>query len=197
MRADFKTAAFLVLIAVAATVGAAETDEPQPVERLSLTADDLAGALNLNIYKFRVPMRSETKFDIVVSVQDSPDAEPRVLSRQSLRHRGDAESVDLRLSFLPRDDSVRGVLLTQDEEVVYRVKCSGCSPGGFATIIPLPLREIPGTEKTLMPVNAEVSAELSDEGETCLIAILASEVGKPASTKTSYPRAKISVQIAE
>ena len=197
MRAHSIGAVLLGLLAVAVPAGATRAGEPQSLERLPVTAEDLAGVLGLNIYKFRVAMRPETEFDVVVSVQAAPDAAPRILSRHSFTSPAGADAVDLRLSFLPRDDTARGVLLTQDEEAVYRISCPDCSPGGIVTIIPLPLRDVPGTRKTLMPVNARLSAELSGENETCLVAILASASGEPPSARKSYPRAKISVKFKE
>ena len=168
-----------------------------PLERLPLTADDIAGVTGLNLYKFRVAMEPATAFSIDISVQDTPDAKPRIVSRYAFTADDDAEAVELRLSFLPMDDSLRGVLLSQDEEVTYRINGTNCSPSGLATVIALPLREIPGTRETLMAMNAEVSSELSDENEVCLIAVLASPEGEPPSTRKSYPRAKVSVRLNE
>lgn len=197
MRTHCMTMLCIVSLTVAASVGLAMADEPKKLEELSLTAKDIAGVTGLNIYKYRITMKPGTKFDVVVCVVDAPDARPRTLSRNVFTSDDDVEAVDLLLSFLPRDNTLRGVLLSQDDEISYRIDSPQCSPTGIATNISLPLSEIRGTRKTLIPMTADRSAELSDESEVCLIAILATEDGKPASMQKSYPRAKVSVVFAD
>ena len=51
--------------------------------------------------------------------------------------------------------------------------------------------------KTLIPMTAVRSSKLSDKNEICLIAILATDDGEPASMQKSYPRAKVSVMFAD
>ena len=162
-----------------------------------MTAGDITGVTGLNIYKFRIPMKPDTKFDIAISVQDAPGERPRYVSRHSLTSHADANAVDLLLSFLPHDERIRGVLLSQDEEINYRVECPECSPSGFGTVISLPLNELRGTHKTLVPMTSRLSSKLSSEDEICLIAILASDPGQSLSTKEIFPRAKVSVQFTE
>ncbi|EMI46048.1 hypothetical protein [Rhodopirellula sp. SWK7] len=193
MRICFNPVACLGLIVALGTTGVVNADETSRLERLPLTADDISSVIGLNIYKFRIAMDSRTEFQIAVSVQNAADAKSRFLNRQTFTSDEGTKAVDLLLSFLPRDDTVRGVLLSQDEEIEYRVRCSRCYPSGITTIISLPLSEIPGTQKTLIPMTADRSEKLSGEHETCLIAILASEAGNPVSMQNSYPRAKISV----
>jgi hypothetical protein len=98
-----------------------------------------------------------------------------------------------RLRISPRNSR----LGCEDEEVDYRVNCPNCSPTGIATIISLPLREIRGTQKILIPMTGKSSRNLSDDTELCLIAILASKDGQPASLEKSFPRAKISVRFTD
>jgi hypothetical protein len=171
--------------------------ESPALTRVPLTAGDIAGVTGLNIYKFSVAMKPGTRFEIVVSVQETPDATPRVLNRHSFASDGDTDNVELLLSFLARDNALRGVLLSQDEEVNYRVECPNCNPSGIATIIALPLNQFPGTQKTLIPMTGKRSQEISRDNESCLIAILASKDGEPASLQKSYPRATISVRITD
>lgn len=197
MQTCVKPIGLLVLLAALSSSPSLRADEPLQLERLPLAAEDISGVLGLNIYKFRIPVKPSTQFKLVVSVQDTADDEPRVINRNSFTSSDDAQTVDLLLSFLPRDNTLRGVLLSQDEEVSYRVDCSQCDPSGISTIISLPLNDVRGTEKTLIPMTKERSATLSDENEICLIAILASKDGKPASMQESYPRAKVSVTFSE
>ncbi len=196
MQPGFARTAFSILIALLGSTVFGVAAEP-PLARLPLTASDISSVTGLNIYKFRVPMKPATEFEIIISVQDTPDAKVRFFDRQSFTSDDDADAVDLLLSFLPRDNSLRGVLLSQEEDVAYRVDCPNCSPSGIATNISLPLRDIPGTRKTLIPMTAKQSLALSDENEICLIAILASQDGKPVSTQKSYPRATVSLLITD
>lgn len=170
---------------------------PGPVKCLPLTAEDIADVTGLNIYKFRVAVEPGAAFELVIAEQDAADEVPRLLARSSFTSYSDANSIDLRLSFLPRDNALRGVLLSQDEDIEYRVDCEHCSPSGLATNIPLPLRDLPGTQKTLFPKPGKITQELSTEDEICLITILASENGRPASLETSYPRAIVSVKFVK
>jgi hypothetical protein len=187
--------AYIALMAVLASANLTNAEEPSQLERLPLTASDISAVTGLNIYKFRIAMKPDTEFEISVSVLDSPDAKPRFLSRHTFTSDDGVDTVDLLLSFLPRDKSLRGVLLSQDEEVLYRIDCPRCSPSGIGTIISLPLSNVRGTRKTLIPMTKDRSPEISKADEICLIAILASEDGKAASMQTSYPRAKVSVTL--
>lgn len=175
----------------------ARADEPARLEKLPLTASDISSVTGLNIYKYRIAIKPGTKFDVTVSVIETPSSKPRFLNRQTFTSDDDVDAVDLLLSFLPRDNTLRGVLLSQDEEVAYRIDCPQCSPSGIATNISLPLSNVRGTRKTLIPMTMDRSSEFSDENEICLIAILSSEDGKPASMQKSYPRAKVSVVLAD
>ncbi|EMB14205.1 hypothetical protein [Rhodopirellula europaea] len=177
--------------------GLARADEPARLEKLPLTASDISSVTGLNIYRYRIALKPGTRFDVAVSVLDSPSSKPRFLNRQTFTSDDDVDAVDLLLSFLPRDNTLRGVLLSQDEEVAYRIDCPKCSPSGIATNIPLPLSNVRGTRKTLIPMTTDRSIEISAENEICLIAILASEDGNPASMQKSYPRAKVSVVLAD
>lgn len=183
----------IVLITIPAFVSLTSAEESYRFQKLPLTANDIAGVTGLNIYKYRIAMQPGTRFDVAVSVQDAPDAKPRFVSRNEFTSDDDVDGVDLLLSFLSRDNTLRGVLLSQDEEISYRVDCPRCSPAGIATNISLPLNDVPGTRKTLMLVTADQSAKLTGENEICLIAILATQDGKPASIQKSYPRAKVSI----
>jgi hypothetical protein len=189
--------ALTTLLAIIPSLSVLNADDSATLDRLPLTADDIADAIGLNIYNFHVAMKPSTRFEIAVSVQEAPDAEPQFLNRHSFTSDADVEAVDVLLSFLPRDKTLRGVLLSQDEEVDYRVNCPNCSPTGIATIISLPLREIRGTQKILIPMTGKSSRNLSDDNELCLIAILASKDGQPASLQKSFPRAKISVRFTD
>jgi hypothetical protein len=193
MQPHFMTVLFLASLPFAAAGGLAGADEPVKLERPSLTANDIAGVTGLNIYKYRITMKPSTKFDVVISVLDAPDAKPRILRRNAFTSKNDKDVVELLLSFLPRDNTLRGVLLSQDEEINYRIDSQDCSPTGIATIISLPLSDIRGTRKTLIPMTANVSAEHSGDSEVCLIAILADEDGKMDAMQERYPRAKVSV----
>lgn len=193
MQSRCRLVTLLTLFALLLSNGVLLAEEPGTIQRLPLSAGDIASVTGLNIYKFRIAMNPGAKFDVAVSVQNDAASEPRSLERHSFTSDDDTDRVDLLLSFLSRDDKLRGVLLSQEKEVVYRVDCSGCSPPGIATIISLPLNEIPGTQKTLIPMTAERSAVFSDENEVCLIAIVASKAGKPVTMTESFPRAKISI----
>lgn len=177
--------------------GLARADEPARLEKLPLTASDISSVTGLNIYKYRIAIKPGTKFDVAISVLDSPDSKPRFLNRQTFTSDNDVDTVDLLLSFLPRDNTLRGVLLSQDEDVEYRIDCPRCSPSGIVTNISLPLSNVRSTRKVLIPLTMDSSLEISDENEISLIAILAKEDGKPASMQKSYPRAKVSVVLAD
>ena len=197
MRPHFLSMFFVASLSFVVSGDLARADEPVKLENLPLTASDISSVTGLNIYKYRIAMKPGTKFDVAVSVIDSPNSKPRFLNRQTFTSDDDVDAVELLLSFLPRDNTLRGVLLSQDEEVEYRIDCPQCSPAGIATNISLPLSNVRGTQKTLIPLTRDRSKEISDENEICLIAILASEDMKPASMQKSYPRAKVSVMLAD
>ena len=197
MRSQLMSILFFAALPFAVSDRLTRADEPIKLEKLPLTASDISSVTGLNIYKYRIAINPGTKFDIAVSVIDSPNSKPQFLNLQTFTSDDDVDAVDLLLSFLPRDNTLRGVLLSQDEEVAYRIDCPQCSPSGIATNISLPLSDVRGTRKTLIPMTMDRSIEISDENEICLIAILASEDGEPASMQKSYPRAKVSVVLAD
>ncbi len=68
-------------------------------------------------------MKPGKKFDVAVSVLDAPNSKPRFLSTKPLLPTMTSMLLICLLSFLPRDNTLRGVLLSQDEEVAYRIDC--------------------------------------------------------------------------
>ena len=196
MRPQMLSTLTLALFSLVVSGGFVRADEPVKIEELPLTASDISSVTGLNIYKYRIAIKRGSKFDVAIFVLDSPNSKPRFLNRQTFTSDDDVDAVDLLLSFLPRDNTLRGVLLSQDEEVAYRIDCPRCFPSGVATNISLPLSDVRGTEKSLVSLTMDRSKEISGENEICLIAILASQEGKPASMRKSYPRAHVSVMLA-
>lgn len=188
----------LVLVAVFAMIMSTRivgADEPRELQQLDITADDDVRLTGLDVDKFRVPTKAHAPIEVVVSEQRSPDAEPRILHRKRLD--SERDSTELLLSFLPRDKTLRGVLLSE-EEVEYRVECPSCSPTGsptgFATIIPVPWNDIRSTRKTLVLLDSDRQHRVSRPEEICLIAILVAEEGQAPSLRESFPRAIVSVK---
>ena len=95
------------------------------------------------------------------------------------------------IAFLRRDHTLQGVLLSREKEAEYRLDAAGCTPGGIATLVEVPLGNIDSTRKSLWTPVDDKDSERYGLKDTQLLAIVASEPGKPAPPPTSYPRAEL------
>jgi hypothetical protein len=179
------------LIAVFSTsVGGQRLDDIS-FQYLKLDANDLAEVTGVNIYKFQVAMPKGQKFRIVFREVDAKEARPRVLHQMSLVKESDTP-VTLRVGFMRSDRKLASFLLSEEKEAEYRVDCSGCSPSGYATIVPLPLANIPLTDKTLMVSASDKQAKEMGKG-TALIRVVARDIVK-GGMPTSFPRAELVIE---
>jgi len=171
---------------------AAQAEEKKDFERLKLDADDLADATGVNIYKFQVNVPKGQRFRVIL--REVPDnAVPRVLHKHSFLNETDGPTV-IRVAFLRRDRQLAGVFLTGEKDAEYRVDCPGCDPSGIATIVTVPLADLPGTRKILFVSRSEKDAKQPGIKGMQLIAIVANEPGAGASPRTRTPRGELVIE---
>jgi hypothetical protein len=165
----------------------------QRFQKLKLDADDLADITGVNIYKFQLNIAKGERFRVVLREVKEKDAEPRVLHQFPFVKESDAPTI-IRVGFLRMDRKLAGFLLSEEKQAEYRVDCSGCSPGGFATIVPLPLADVPPTRKTLYVSQSDTDAKRTGMKGMQLITVVASEPGQPAALPTTFPHATLVVE---
>src|SRR5262249_37501393 len=117
--------------------------------KLNLNADDIADVTGVNIYKFKVNIAKGQKFRVLIREFNEKGAEPRILFRHGGFRNQTKEETVVGISFTRRDGKFEGVLLYQEKDALFRFNCEGCCPGGIATFVPIPLADVPGTEKLL------------------------------------------------
>jgi hypothetical protein len=62
------------------------------------------------------------------------------------------------------------------------------------TVVPNPLADVPGAEKTLVVIQSDKAWGSSKHGATRLLAIVHSEPGRPVSSiDAAYPRAELTI----
>jgi len=177
---------------IPAKVEAAPADkQPFRFNILALDANDLADALSLNIYKFKIDIAKGQKFNVILRERDDKDAEPRELKRFSFqRDEGEGPTI-LRVDFTRKDGMIGGVLLTEEKEAVFRVTCPDCTPTGIVSIVPVPLSEAKPTEKILMVHQSDKFNEQQGLKETRLMTII---VKAKNTGPMNYPRAELVVE---
>ena len=180
-----------IAVALLPVVSSAHAAEPRPFEKLSLTTDDLIAATRLDIYKFRVHVPD--KFRVVLRERNRKGDPAREIDRCAFEKDAKAMVVEIRISFLRTDGKLQGFLLSKEGDAVYRIDCSDCSPGGIATIVPLPLRHVPLTKQMLFVHHSQKDMQRWGLDEQRLITIVARQPGKPAQP-TDFPRAELVIE---
>ena len=178
-----------LLAGLAAAIPGAGPRPGGDFQHLKLEADDLAQVTGVNVYKFRVAMPRGQRFRVALREVRAEGAEPRVLHQQPFV-KGSDEPVTVRVGFLRADRKLAGFLLSEEKEAEYRVDCSGCTPGGFATVVPLPLADVPPTGKTLMVSGSQEMAAAPGLKGVRLLAVAASGPATGA-RPSNLPRAEL------
>lgn len=160
------------------------------IQKLKLDADDLADITGVNVYKFQINMPKGQRFRVVLRELKTADAQPRGLHQFSFQKESDAP-ITLRVGFLRADRKLASFLLSEETQAEYRVDCSGCSPGGFATIVPQLLAQVPPVQKLLLIGQYDKHVKQIGPKGVPLISIVVNEQGSSA---TSFPRAELVVE---
>jgi hypothetical protein len=158
-------------------------------QKVALGTDDLVEAAGLDIYKFQVGLAKGQRFRVVLQVLETKETPARVLSAHEFQKTGDGAAI-IRVSFLRTDRKLQGFLLSNEAQAEYRLDCSECTPGGFATIVKNPLGDQVPTRRSLAINKSDKSNKRNGINETQLISLFASEVGRPGDP-SAYPRAEL------
>ncbi len=141
------------------------------VQQLSPTGGDVAHALGLDLYKFRLPVRSE-HFRVLVRERLSAGGEATVLSTHDFEADRGYEKFDLLLSFLPEDGIAPHALLQGGELVDLEIQCRfGNATTGSRTLIPRPLMKSHGGTRSIRPMNLRADDKTQGEDEVVLLLI--------------------------
>ena len=168
------------------------TDEgPTRFRRVGLDPDDVVNVTGLDLYKYRLDdMPKGKRFRVMIREQKDAKTPPRVLYDLPFKKTAEGPAT-FRFSFLRRDRTLQGVLLSQEEQAEFRVNATGCDPSGFVTIVEVPLHGVEPTRKGLIPHRSDEAIRRSGIKETRLLTIVASEPGKPGSSPTAFPRGEL------
>ncbi len=166
-----------------------------PFQMTPLDANDIVAETGLNIYKFKLDIPKEQRFELRFSEFPAKDARAKSLHRFIFQKVKDGP-LTLRVSFLRRDRQLGGVLLSEEKDALYRVTCEGCSPPGMATIVQNALREVPVTEKMLFVLQSDKDGRASKQGgPTRLLSVIQAKRPEQRDIDSIYPRAELTIII--
>jgi RNA polymerase sigma factor (sigma-70 family) len=165
-------------------------------QRSPLDADDIIAVTGLNIYKFNLDIPKGQRFELRFSELPAKDA-PTKGERRFIFQKVKDGLLTLRVSFLRRDRQLHGVLLSQEKDAEFDVACEGCSPSGTGTIVPMPLLDVPPTQKSLVVVRSDKGWGAAKDGHpTRLLAVFESKKQPVEGPFDSiYPRAELIIII--
>ncbi len=157
--------------------------------RISLTADDLAAAMGLNVYKYRVEADKGQRLELYFREFPAEGEAPKYIHR-FLFEKTEAGPATLLLSFRSVDGKLSG-LSHNDKELFLTVSFTGCSPGWIGTVVRNPLAGLPADGKTLCSPRSDRDGSVrAEKGAQRLLIVYVSK--RPDSDPAkSYPRAEL------
>ena len=181
----------LLLLMVAIQSWAIAADEPQPVvRRFRPTLEDVRAVTGLDIYTWRAKMNAGDRFRLVLVEFDTRDAKPRELADESFTVQKDAD-VKILVSFLRTDRRMAGVLLSNENNAEFGLRCYPCDSYKIIKTIPVPLSKIPTTDKILYFPNKAFPREKSTITGVPLLRV----ERKNKERGNGYPRAEVVLQM--
>jgi hypothetical protein len=192
MTNRYATTTLCVLFASAIFGSVSAEEKTTAITQLTTTGTDLINAIGLDVYKFRVPLRSKS-FSIAITEQDKPDADSKTVSKFDFKLNTDADSFDVLLSFLPTDGAIRNTLLSADERIDFSIFCES---GEVSTMtrneIRRPLSRLSTVARSVAPMTLK-KHEVHSTGDTiCLISISGHDDTK-AGTNSDFPVARVCI----
>ncbi|TWU22865.1 hypothetical protein Pla52o_23950 [Novipirellula galeiformis] len=158
----------LVFASLAFTVNAQERSSV--VQQLLPNGGDVAHTLGLDLYKFKLPVRSP-QFEVILREKPTNDSEMKVIASYAFEADRGYEDFELLLSFMPEDGFAPHALFQGDDRVDMRVQCKfGNATTGSGSLIPRPLKDANGGVRSLRPMN--LRADDKDQAEHELVLLL-------------------------
>lgn len=173
--------------------------KPTPsIQKVNVSAQDLADVLSLNVYKFRMDLPKGQKFRLLIREFSIKGAVPKQHSAYDIEKSSDKPAT-LRVAFI-RDDRLTGsAIFSRDEWMQYRVESTGCKPHPVGTMVHVPLVYLEPTRKTLIRSyeSSEREKLRKTRKEIRLLTVVKSEPGKPSpsDTTTTFPRWELVIQL--
>lgn len=188
---------YLILFSVFISVIAKSTfadEKTSNLTQLAATGTDIANVAGLDVYKFRVPLKSKT-FAVVVTEQTRPNGEVKTLSEIDFALDVDSETFEILLSFLPTDGTMRNaLLLSKEDRVDFSVFCEVNGTSTMSRVeIERPLSSSSTLPRSVTPMTLKAHDGFSSDGTLCLLAIRGKhQRGKPSPEK-DFPIAKVCI----
>ncbi len=151
-----------------------EGEDLVPFRKGEVTTKDLLDVTGINLYKFRLDIRKGERLRLTLREFPTKDSKGKELYSVEFE-KEEEEATTLRIAFLRDDRRMKEVLLSEEEWMELRVRCSGCSPRGVVTNVPVPLSKASLTKRSLFVVPSEERSDTNDRGETQLLYITCRE----------------------
>ena len=160
--------------------------------KLGLSTDDLVEATGLDVHKFKVDIAKGQRFTIIFRSQESKDVPAIELVRHSFEKDSDMQSAIIRVSFIRMDRKLSGFLLSNEAQAEYRLNCSGCRPGGIATIVQNPFGIHNPTGRNLLVCSSDLESKRYsvDPKETLLLRVMDGKAAQGVDVD-GYPRGEV------
>lgn len=184
-------ASILLFLMVAIRSPVVVADEPQPdVRRFLPNLDDIQTVTGLDIYSYRVKMKTGDRFCLILQEVDSRGDKPRELARETFTVRKAAD-IKLLVSFLHTDRRLASVLLSNAKTFEFGIRSNECDPFAIEKTIPVPLSKLPIDDKMFYFPASQIPREQSTTTGPTLL-----RVEKKSNERgTGYPRAELVMQI--
>ena len=168
-------------------------EKTETITQLTVTGTDIANVFGIDVYKFRVPLRSKN-FAVTFTEQASADSEVKTTHKFDFTLDVDAPEFDLILSFTPTDGTMRNALLSDDKTVDFSAFCKA---GDFSTMnrieIPRPLSGQPTDTKSVMPMTLKMHEVHSSDRSLCLLEIAGRTPSATDRANEKFPVARVFV----
>ena len=188
------------IYAIIATVIAATTstltlaqEKSATITQLTTTGSDIANVFGIDVYKFRVPLRSKN-FAVMFTEQESASSDVKTTHKFDFTLDVDAPEFDLLLSFTPTDSTMRNALLSDDKTVDFSAFCKA---GDFSTMnrieIPRPLSGLTTNPRSVMPMTLKMHEVHSTDKSVCLLEIAGRSPSETQTADQRFPVARVFV----
>ncbi len=176
-------------MAASATIPPALAEDELPVKRAAVDFTDIADLTGLDVYKYEVELKRGDKVRATLEEQRELGAKPSNHLNVEATASRDGTAV-LSVAFLRQDRKLASVLLSNEEEMTFRITWSGVASRGLNGIIEPPLHDVPLSQKSLQVHNPP---EFAADGSTVLITLFRTQRVE-GGLEQLYPQATLRVK---
>lgn len=182
-----------IVIAASAPTFTLAQEKTATITQLTTTGSDIADIFGIDVYKFRVPLRSKD-FAVTFTEQETASSGVKITHKFDFNLDVDAQEFDLLLSFTPTDGTMRSALLSDDKTIVFSVFCKSGDLSAMNRVeISRPLSGLATDTKSVMPMTLKMHEVHSTDESVCLLEIAGRSPSETQKTDQKFPVARVFV----